>query len=70
MAYRRGGRQECKEVGMQLWGIENSREGHKAVGLWLWSFERGVEVETRQWQCGYRALRGVMRLWCIMKVYR
>jgi hypothetical protein len=27
-------------TGMQLWGIENSRDGNKAVGLWLWSFER------------------------------
>ena len=70
MAYRRGGRQECKEVGMQLWGIEYSREGDNDVGLWLWSFERWVEMGARQWQCGYRALRGVMRLWGIMKVYR
>ena len=41
MGYRRGGRQERKEVGMQLWGIENGREGEKAVGMWLWSIERG-----------------------------
>ena len=47
MEYRSGGRQEHNEVRMQLWGIENSRDGNKAVGLWLWSFERGVETGTR-----------------------
>ena len=47
MGYRRGGRQEHKDLRIQLWGIENSRDGNKAVGLWLWSFERGVETGTR-----------------------
>ena len=40
--YRRGGRQERKEVRMQLWGIENDREGEKAVRMWLWFQMEGV----------------------------
>jgi len=29
--------------------------------MWLWSIERGVEMGTRQWECGSVALGGGYR---------
>ena len=41
--------------------MTHGNDGNKAVRLRLWCISKGVWRKMKQWQCGYRTLRGGSR---------